>query len=76
MVGIISTIVSLLIRCRLWCERGYLGGRIDNLMMRFVDILYSLPYIILVIVLLAMFRRTRLWPTGGFSSSRSGQCRG
>ncbi len=56
MVGIISTLVSLLIGVSYGAVAGYLGGRIDSLMMRFVDVLYSLPYIILVIVLLAMFR--------------------
>ena len=56
MVGIISTLVSLLIGVSYGAIAGYLGGRIDNLMMRFVDVLYSLPYVILVIVLLAMFR--------------------
>ncbi len=58
MVGIIATVVSLLIGVAYGAIAGYLGGRIDNLMMRAVDILYSLPYIILVIVLLAMFRRS------------------
>jgi oligopeptide transport system permease protein len=62
MVGIIATIVSLLIGVAYGAIAGYVGGRVDNLMMRFVDILYSLPYIILVIVLLAMFRRNT--PTG------------
>src|SRR6266699_2441880 len=56
MVGIISTIVSLIIGVSYGAVAGYLGGRIDNWMMRVVDVLYSLPYIILVIVLLAMFR--------------------
>ena len=56
MVGIISTIVSLLIGVGYGAVAGYLGGRVDNWMMRLVDVLYSLPYIILVIVLLAMFR--------------------
>lgn len=56
MVGIISTLVSLIIGVSYGAVAGYLGGRIDSLMMRFVDVLYSLPYIILVIVLLAMFR--------------------
>lgn len=56
MVGLISTLVSLIIGVSYGAIAGYLGGRIDNLMMRFVDVLYSLPYIILVIVLLAMFR--------------------
>jgi oligopeptide transport system permease protein len=56
MVGIISTIVSLIIGVSYGAIAGYLGGRVDNLMMRLVDVLYSLPYVILVIVLLAMFR--------------------
>src|SRR3984893_13029425 len=56
MVGIIATIVSLIIGVSYGAVAGYLGGRIDNWMMRLVDVLYSLPYIILVIVLLAMFR--------------------
>src|SRR4029453_7201385 len=57
MVGIISTLVSLMIGVSYGAVAGYLGGRVDNIMMRVVDVLYSLPYIILVIVLLAMFRR-------------------
>jgi oligopeptide transport system permease protein len=56
MVGIISTLVSLLIGVSYGAVAGYLGGRIDSLMMRLVDVLYSIPYIILVIVLLALFR--------------------
>jgi len=56
LVGVISTIVSLIIGVSYGATAGYLGGRIDNWMMRLVDVLYSLPYIILVIVLLAMFR--------------------
>lgn len=56
MVGIISTLVSLIIGVSFGAVAGYLGGRVDNWMMRLVDVLYSLPYIILVIVLLAMFR--------------------
>ena len=56
MVGIISTIVSLIIGVSYGAVAGYLGGRIDNWMMRLVDVLYSLPYVILVIVLLAVFR--------------------
>lgn len=55
MVGVISTIVSLVIGVSYGATAGYLGGRIDNLMMRFVDILYSIPYILIVIVLLSVF---------------------
>lgn len=54
MVGIISTLVSLLIGVSYGATAGYLGGRIDDLMMRVVDVLYSLPYVIIVIVLLAL----------------------
>jgi oligopeptide transport system permease protein len=55
-VGVISTLVSLLIGVSYGAISGYIGGRADNLMMRLVDVLYSLPYVILVIVLLSMFR--------------------
>jgi len=55
MVGIISTTVSLIIGVSYGAIAGYLGGRIDDLMMRIVDILYSIPYILIVIVLLAVF---------------------
>ena len=55
-VGIIATLVSLLIGVTYGAIAGYFGGRVDNVMMRIVDVLYSLPYIIVVIVLLSMFR--------------------
>ena len=55
-VGIIATLVSLLIGVSYGAIAGYFGGRVDNVMMRIVDVLYSLPYIIVVIVLLSMFR--------------------
>lgn len=56
MVGIIATLMSLVIGVSYGAVAGYLGGRLDNLMMRLVDVLYAIPYIILVIVLLSMFR--------------------
>jgi oligopeptide transport system permease protein len=57
MVGIISTLVSLIIGVAYGAIAGYLGRRVDDIMMRLVDVLYSLPYVIIVIVLLSMFRR-------------------
>src|SRR5215813_4468289 len=54
MVALIATLVSLLIGISYGAVAGYLGGRLDDLMMRIVDALYSLPYVILVIVLLAL----------------------
>src|SRR5215213_2849096 len=55
-IGILSTVVSLLIGVSYGAIAGYVGGRVDNVMMRIVDVLYSLPYVIIVIVLLSMFR--------------------
>ncbi|MDQ3089232.1 MAG: ABC transporter permease [Acidobacteriota bacterium] len=55
MVGVISTIVSLLVGVSYGAIAGYLGGKIDNLMMRIVDIIYAIPYILIVIVLLSVF---------------------
>lgn len=54
-VGIISTTVSLIVGVSYGAIAGYLGGAIDNVMMRIVDILYSIPYILIVIVLLSVF---------------------
>jgi len=53
-VGIIATLVSLLIGVTYGAVAGYAGGRVDDVMMRFVDVLYSLPYVIVVIVLLSI----------------------
>jgi oligopeptide transport system permease protein len=58
LVGVIATLVSLLIGVTWGATAGYRGGRIDDFMMRIVDILYSLPYIFLVILLLVFFSRS------------------
>ena len=55
MVGLISTLVSLLIGTPYGATAGYAGGRTDEVMMRIVDVLYSIPYMMVVIVLLALF---------------------
>jgi ABC-type dipeptide/oligopeptide/nickel transport system permease subunit len=54
-VGVISTIVSLAVGVSYGAIAGYLGGKIDNVMMRAVDIIYAIPYILIVIVLLSVF---------------------
>jgi oligopeptide transport system permease protein len=56
-VGLVATCVSLLIGVLYGATAGYLGHRIDNMMMRFVDILYSLPFIFFVIILMVIFDR-------------------
>ena len=57
MVGVVATIVSLLIGVTWGGTAGFIGGRVDQAMMRFVDILYSLPFIFFVIMLMVVFGR-------------------
>jgi len=52
LVGLVGAGVSLVLGVLWGAVAGYAGGRLDSLMMRFVDILYSLPSIIFVIVLI------------------------
>jgi oligopeptide transport system permease protein len=56
-VGILATFVSLIIGVTYGAISGFIGGRTDNLMMRIVEIFYSLPFIFLVIVLVVFFGR-------------------
>ena len=55
LVGFVGASISLLVGVAYGLVAGYVGGRTDNLMMRFVDILYALPRIVLVIVLISLF---------------------
>lgn len=57
-VGVAASLVSLGIGVLYGATSGYLGGRVDNVMMRFVEILYSLPFIFLVVVLVVFFGRS------------------
>jgi oligopeptide transport system permease protein len=54
LVGIVGAVVSLFIGVLWGAVAGYCGGRWDGLMMRFVDILYSMPSIVFVIVLITV----------------------
>ena len=60
LVGIVGTLVSLLIGVTWGAIAGYAGGDVDEAMMRVVDVLYSLPYLFLVILLLVLFERSLL----------------
>jgi len=55
LVGVVGTLVSLVIGVLWGAIAGYAGGRVDSFMMRTVDVLYSLPSIIFVIVLITTF---------------------
>src|SRR5439155_3701701 len=56
-VGLAATSVSLVIGVTYGAIAGYFGGRIDNAMMRFVDVMYSLPFLFFVILLMVVFGR-------------------
>lgn len=56
-VGLCATLVSLTIGVVYGAVSGYLGGRIDSLMMRTVDVMYALPFTMLVIVLMVWLGR-------------------
>ncbi len=56
-VGLVATAVSVIIGVLYGSISGYIGGRLDVVMMRIVDILYSLPFIIFVILLMVIFGR-------------------
>lgn len=56
-VGFLATAVSLIIGVTWGMVSGFSGGRVDSIMMRIVDILYALPFIIFVILLMVVFGR-------------------
>jgi oligopeptide transport system permease protein len=56
-VGVLATLVSLVIGVSYGAIAGFVGGRIDNVMMRLVEIFYALPFVFLVIVLVVFFGR-------------------
>ena len=57
MVGFLATTVALLIGVMWGTVAGFVGGRTDAIMMRIVDVLYGIPFIILIILLMVIFGR-------------------
>ena len=57
MVGFLATMVALVIGVLWGTIAGFAGGRTDAIMMRIVDVLYGIPFIILIILLMVMFGR-------------------
>jgi oligopeptide transport system permease protein len=60
LIGLLASAVSLIIGIAWGAVAGYRGGRTDELMMRAVDVLYSLPYLFIVIILMTLFDRGSL----------------
>ena len=56
-IGIIATLVSVLIGVTYGTISGFFGGKLDITMMRIVEILYAMPYLIFVIILMVIFGR-------------------
>jgi len=54
-VGLLATLVSFVIGVSWGATSGFLGGRVDNVMMRIVDVMYGLPFMFLVILLMVVF---------------------
>jgi oligopeptide transport system permease protein len=57
LIGIVASVVSVVIGVLWGATAGFMGGHVDSLMMRVVDILYSVPFIPFVIVLVVLFGR-------------------
>lgn len=57
-IGLLATLVSFLIGVTYGAIAGYFGGRVDNVMMRIVDVLYGLPFMFLVIILIVWVGRS------------------
>ncbi|MEZ5733018.1 MAG: ABC transporter permease subunit [Paracoccaceae bacterium] len=58
MVGIVGSAIAVIVGTLYGATAGYVGGRADNIMMRAVDILMSIPYMFVLILLLVMFGRS------------------
>jgi oligopeptide transport system permease protein len=56
-VGVVATLVALVIGVLWGAIAGYLGGAVDQVMMRIVDVLYAVPFIFFVILLMVVFGR-------------------
>ncbi|MFO1013595.1 MAG: ABC transporter permease subunit [Caulobacteraceae bacterium] len=56
-IGAVATMVSLVIGVAWGATAGYIGGAVDEVMMRIVDVLYSLPFMFFVIILMVVFGR-------------------
>lgn len=57
LISVLASLVSLVIGVAWGAVAGFAGGRTDEWMMRFVDVLYSLPYLFIVIILTTLFQR-------------------
>ncbi|HEV2128499.1 MAG TPA: ABC transporter permease [Thermomicrobiales bacterium] len=55
LVGVVSQLIVLAIGVPVGAVAGFMGGNIDNLLMRFVDVFYAVPQLLLVLIFLNLF---------------------
>jgi oligopeptide transport system permease protein len=58
LIGLVATVMSLVVGVTYGAVSGYVGGMVDGAMMRLVEILYSVPFIFLVILLMVLLDRS------------------
>ena len=58
-IGLVSGVVSILIGANIGLLSGYYGGKLDEAMMRFTDIIYGMPFLPFIIVLISLFGRSQ-----------------
>ncbi len=58
MIGIVGALISVVVGTLYGATAGFIGGRLDNIMMRIVDILMAIPYMFVLILLLVVFGRS------------------
>lgn len=59
-IGLVSGLISILIGANIGLIAGYYGGRIDEVLMRFTDVVYGMPFLPFIIVLISLFGRS-IW---------------
>jgi len=64
-VGVVTQLLILLIGVPIGAIAGYFGGRVDQLLMRLVDVIYSFPDVLLVIIVMTTLRAWLRNPSGG-----------
>lgn len=58
-IGLVSGLISIVIGANIGLISGYYGGRVDEALMRFTDIVYGMPFLPFIIVLIALFGRSQ-----------------
>lgn len=58
-IGLVSGLISIVIGANIGLFSGYYGGRLDEALMRFTDIVYGMPFLPFIIVLIALFGRSQ-----------------